>query len=1193
MSCCSRKSPGLIIKLLYLTLTFIFHFAIFCVALLGLANFWLPFVDDYKEVIEKEVSDFLGNKVTIGKISVDRNSESPRWLIHDLQLTDKSGDIPIHIRQLALTVDWEESLRTLRLQPADIDLRGVEFILRQEKDALPKVQGLTFPLPGLKNTALDVERHSPIRVTLKDGYVHWMDVPNRRTLTLHNLSFMGEFLPDEITLQADASFPPQIGKTLAVDAVLKRVTLADGKHDWNGDLATRTRIFNLAALPSPLLNMAGVDKGSLWLDAHIKAEVGKPLHIQGEGEIKDLRLKGTDKVPALAGINATFKADNAGGQVQMHVQDSQFNYPQWFEAPMPIDQLDAKLSWQVLATGWDWQISDLAMRNRDLQVQGGGKLAMPLAKPLALDLKMTFSTQRVLDNVRQYIPSIVIDGTEKWLKTAIVAGYVPKGEFVLQGNPSDFPFKNKPGVFDIRFDIEKGILAYLPEWPEARDVKGELRFHNQGMSGKVKSARIMQLDVTGGEVDIPDMLGETHLLLDLRTKGDLQGHMDYLQTAPIGRKLRDFMQVAKFSGDSDLRLKLDVPLDAPVFEKKGVSVDGLVNLHQNTFAIPDYDQTFTRLQGQVYFDEVGVQTDKATADYRGEPITIKAVTDRRAPLIRLSLQQTNSPQAFLPQALQGLGAYMSGKTPITTQLELPAFTFGNGKGQCKASLQLQASSQLQGIDIRLPAPFGKTAQTALPLTVKLNIPFEGATYWDATINIPSLLNVRARLPHNSPLKTAIGVAMGEQAKVDLPTEGVAIKGQLPTVDILQWRELAAGGTASDEYGKKDKSSVVPLQLDLGVGDLRLGQQSFGAAQINARSSDILQANLRTTYLNADAHLPLANLASGRVNIAAHSLDLEQLSKQLPQAPKGKAQTDLSPVSIPSMRITCQQCRKGDMPLDSLTLDMNKVHNDLYIRALEIRQPFLTVLANQGRWYQGADGHSYTELALTAHSATPGYLWADKGSEPALRGGALTANARLLWAGAPFAFALENIKGEGHVSLGKGSLTAVEPGIGRLLGLLDVSRLSSRLAMDFHDMTDKGVSFDTISGHFQLDQGVLSTQDTLIKAPILVAGIHGSADLKQKTLDQTLTLIPNLRSTLPVIGTALAGLGGGLAAVLFNAATESAPEEAVKSWGALRYRITGPWDDPLINGSSSYSTPAPANSPKSNLAPVKPLDIPPG
>ena len=53
---------------------------------------------------------------------------------------------------------------------------------------------------------------------------------------------------------------------------------------------------------------------------------------------------------------------------------------------------------------------------------------------------------------------------------------------------------------------------------------------------------------------------------------------DSLQDAPIGHSLRDFMQVAQFSGDSDLHLKLDVPLSPPVLDKQGVAAVSYTHL---------------------------------------------------------------------------------------------------------------------------------------------------------------------------------------------------------------------------------------------------------------------------------------------------------------------------------------------------------------------------------------------------------------------------------------------------------------------------------------------------------------------------------------------------------------------------------------------------------------------------------------
>jgi uncharacterized protein YhdP len=136
-------------------------------------------------------------------------------------------------------------------------------------------------------------------------------------------------------------------------------------------------------------------------------------------------------------------------------------------------------------------------------------------------------------------------------------------------------------------------------------------------------------------------------------------------------------------------------------------------------------------------------------------------------------------------------------------------------------------------------------------------------------------------------------------------------------------------------------------------------------------------------------------------------------------------------------------------------------------------------------------------------------------------------------------------------------------VGRLLGLLDVEHLPGRLSLDFRDITSKGVAFDAITGSFQLNQGVLQTTDTVIEAAAMIAGIQGKVDLARKTLDQTLTVIPNLRSALPVVGAAVGGIGGGAAMLLLNSLTEKKAADKLKAGGGWRYQVTGAWEKPEI------------------------------
>ncbi|MBO0615202.1 YhdP family phospholipid transporter [Thiothrix fructosivorans] len=1152
----SRRQGGFVLRLTYLLLTFFFHWAIFLVALFGLAQLWLPMVNDYKGILESELSDFVGNQINIGQIRVDSDGDGLLWVLENLQLTEPSGQSPIQIRQLALTVDWRESLRTLRLQPAEIKLEGVEFILRQQANALPDIQGLRFPLPGQKNTVLNIERQSPIRISINSGFVHWMDETNHRSLALSDLQFMGEILPNEITLQADALFPPAIGETLGVDAVLHQAPAPDGKPQWEGDLHTRTQIFNLAALPSPVLKSYGVTAGGLKLDATISAVAGKPLQVSGEGEVTHLSWSGNADVPALQGVNATFAANNAGGKVKVNISDSSLQYPKWFEKPLRVDTLAADLNWTVQPDGWHWQLARLNAKNPDITLQGSGKFDLPHQQPPNIDLAMTFATQRTVDNVRDYIPALLPDHTEQWLKTAIVQGYVPKGEFVLRGNPADFPFQHKAGVFDIRFDIENGVLAYLPEWPQAEAVNGELHFHNADMNATVRSATIMDLDVRGGTVAIPNMhTKDNHLLLDLQTQGDLQAHMNYLRDAPIGRSLRDFMQVARFAGDSDLRLKLDVPLKKSTLDAQGVAVDGLVSLHGNRFAIPDYDQSFTQLNGQVHFDQYGVNVENATGEYRQQPLKLSAKTDKAHGIIRVGLQQQQSPSVFLPESLASLKPYVHGKTTVETLLELPAFNAA--KDKALSSLSIQSRSQLAGVAIDLPPPFGKAAETARDLQVDVDLPFDSNQPWQVDVDMGKYLSVKARLPHKGKQPTAIGVSVGGTA-VTLPESGILVGGELEELDLLAWQGFGAAMSG----GAPDAATPPSVIANLGVSNLMLGAQSLGKASINVEQGDILKAHVRAERLQANVYLPRKKWANGRVNIDFNHIDLDKFSASLPKRSTGKAGS-LSPADFPSLRVTCRDCQKDDFPIEQLTLNLNKVRNDLQMDTFELRNSLLTLSATQGRWYSTAASSSQTELTVTASIPEPGKLLSKPDSEAGLQGGALQATANLHWDGAPFNFALPTVKGDIQVRFGKGSLSEVDPGLGRLLGLLDAQRLPERLTLDFRDMMAKGVAFDAITGNFNLEQGILTTHDTIIEAAAMNAGVKGSVNLVRKTLDQTLIVIPNLRSTLPVVGAAVGGIGGGAAMLLLNSLTEKTAAQQLQTAGGLRYRVTGAWEKPEI------------------------------
>ena len=140
-----------------------------------------------------------------------------------------------------------------------------------------------------------------------------------------------------------------------------------------------------------------------------------------------------------------------------------------------------------------------------------------------------------------------------------------------------------------------------------------------------------------------------------------------------------------------------------------------------------------------------------------------------------------------------------------------------------------------------------------------------------------------------------------------------------------------------------------------------------------------------------------------------------------------------------------------------------------------------------------------------------------------------------------------------------SCVAVQPGAGRVLGLFSVAALPRRLALDFKDLTEKGLAFDSVQGDFELRDGNAFTSNLLLRGPAAEIGIAGRTGLATRDYDQTAVVTGNLGASLPVAGALAGGPAVGAALLLFSQVFK----EPLKGITRGYYRITGPWDNPTV------------------------------
>ncbi|MCW8919830.1 MAG: TIGR02099 family protein, partial [Gammaproteobacteria bacterium] len=189
----------------------------------------------------------------------------------------------------------------------------------------------------------------------------------------------------------------------------------------------------------------------------------------------------------------------------------------------------------------------------------------------------------------------------------------------------------------------------------------------------------------------------------------------------------------------------------------------------------------------------------------------------------------------------------------------------------------------------------------------------------------------------------------------------------------------------------------------------------------------------------------------------------------------------------------------------------------------------------------------------------GAMMRQLGFASVFQGGKSHASGKVWWLGAPTAFTLAGLNAQLAVSIKDGTIVDVEPGAGRLLGILSVPALPRRLFLDFRDVFKKGLAFTSVKGDIRIEQGEAYTSNLRLEsvpASILVTGRTG---LVAQDFAQDIYVVPNVSDTVSVASALAWGPQVAAVVVLLQEIFKSDIKAATMS----RYHLSGSWREPLI------------------------------
>lgn len=991
----------------------------------------------------------------------------------------------------------------------------------------------------------------------------WQSVANGWQLQLHNTTIHAPQYPI-VPLALNLRWQRQADQTTTLEGDLDQLPLAP----LQPLLQAIAPLNPLADILSSATQPQGTLKQLQW---QFTQPPDAPMAYTIQGQAEALALKPHNSLPGFNGVHGKFAVTPVGGEVELRSDNMQLAVPNVYPAPLTLQNVRLPIRWQRQDTQWQVDIENIRANIFNAQLAGRAGIAIidEQAKP-ELDLALTL-TGLDFPTVRDNLPSVIPVYGRNWLERALKTGQITQAKIRFQGQPGRFGTNNQ---FNAQLQINDGALRFHPAWPRLEKLRGELHFHNYSMRIAAKHVEIAGASSQNLTAQIENLLnGNINIKADMRASA--AALLDIAANSPLKSELGRMVKGVKGSGEASLNLQLSIPVLAPTT----ASAEGHLRFKQVDFVRTERE-ALRHINGKLKFirTEAGVKVTatQIPAEFMQLPIDLKLDIDtakNRKNIFASGLLDLSKPpqrqtlNTLLPSIIhQGV----SGKARWTADVSAGA--------NHDVAERVIIRSNLKGVTTTFPN-YGKAAATPWPLQVHLDR--RKTTGIGVHIHVPDNIDGRFWLQNRAgDYVFQRGQLFLGDGRATLPKEpGLSVQANVERYSIDQLRAYLnrVDTGASDDTAKVLNHAYIKAKK----------VRSFGLDWTNA----IWQAKYRNQgavpgwefSLDADqvqGTVLQPKRAGEPLQVNFSRLQLGKLpsvdNDQTPQK-DGRQPTMWSP-----MDINIAQLAYKNVPLGELQAKLRPALGSLFLTQLELQGEALHVTGS-GRWDQHAGGNR-SQLKLQASTENLRQLLDQVGYSETVSAEKASANLQLSWPAAITDFKLSQATGDLSLALDNGKLHPIDPGLGRIFGLLSFNTLPRRLLLNFKDIVEPGLEFEDIRGDFVLEGGSAHTKNLRIKAPGLSIHVIGRTGLITRDYDQRVTITPELSSGVALAGAALSTAGIGLVILL----GQEILGQPLDQLGKIRYRVYGNWENPQVEklGTLFKTTPAAPNTPTSKQTPTR-------
>ena len=799
-----------------------------------------------------------------------------------------------------------------------------------------------------------------------------------------------------------------------------------------------------------------------------------------------------------------------------------------FDEVVMLSDVKADMSVTLADDGLGIHLNDVSFTHEKAKGTAVGDIGLLEGKISHLGLSLTIDEFNLRD-VNRFI-SNKSTATKSWMKSGLQVGMARNIKMELSGLPVDEDANQRLKIkTNITADIENGALRINPEWPIFEKLAGKFSLKDDVITFRPNSAELIGVDISRSKLSIKNVASpDAFLQFDGVIRASISKYLEYIAQSPLDRLTKGVTKTFSGDGKGDLSLQVIYPF----FKKDDLRVTGRMKVNGERLFISARAPRLDDYEAKLQFNEKSFSIESGVASILGTDVNFKTIPADKG-FGELQFKSVGPMREALRFAkLEGVANKFDGDTSVDGTLRF-----------ARSGYELSLQSNLEGLDITLPAPLNKQRKVKWP--TQLTMTGDEAQQRTMIVSIPKI--GVGKFVHNEKGLVSGSVNFGK-AKIFEREDKLTFGGDVKTIDLDGWKSILDGVDAVQR-----RTNMIGVSVDVKVGQLRFLSSIFDSVSIQGDARDG-QGSFFFNGAGVEGRISRLPDPEYGQRVIANFKKLQVTSEK---------QASFSSATLG----TKQNFPAVDSVVDNLIID-GKEKGSLTLRAYpEGSKWFVRELSTIGAdgtlTLSGVWDTSYDIPRVDYHvrfdvKDAGSFLKRVENTDMVL-GGEGILEGEVGWSGGPFSVDFPTLRGDLRMIVRKGQFATVKPGVANLVGLLSLQALPRRIVLDFRDVFSSGFSFDKIESEIKIKDGVASTDLFVMTGVSAAVLLTGSIDFVRKEQDLEVFVTPDLSSATAVIGAIAASPVIGVATFVLQKLFGSPADRLA----TRRFRVTGAWDHPLV------------------------------